>query len=213
MTKKDGDPGDGDPADKDPDGTDPDGDDPNDDPGDDDTDTDPDDDDFTPPTREEVERMRATMRARKEERDRARAELRKLKASGGSDAGKDDDARRRDEQDAERERWRTSAARSAAAAQLTAAGFSGSAKQARNLTKLLDLTEAEPDKDGDFDFGDEIDDLKDEYPMLFRSGDEPPGRRARTTTADRGRDAGRDDTDDPTTRTSKAMLRRMGRRV
>lgn len=212
MTKKDGDPGDGDPADKDPAGTDPDGDDPNDDPGDDDTDTDPDDDDFTPPTREEVERMRATMRARKEERDRARAELRKLKASGG-DAGKDDDARRRDEQDAERERWRTSAARSAAAAQLTAAGFSGSAKQARNLTKLLDLTEAEPDKDGDFDFGDEIDDLKNEYPMLFRSGDEPSGRRARTTTADRGRDAGRDDTDDPTTRTSKAMLRRMGRRV
>jgi len=175
------------------------------------------DDDYVAPTREEAEKMRATMRARKQERDAARAELRRLReqlknADGkGGDEGKSREDERGGDEDV---RWRRTAARSSAASQLTAAGFSGTAKQAKRLTALLDLESAEPDRDGDFDFEDEIADLKDEYPMLFRAPDDDGGRaRRRPSTADRSRDVGRDDTDDATTRTSKAMLRKMGRPI
>lgn len=179
-----------------------------------------DDDDnaaWKPPTREVWERTQRINAARKQERNDARARVRALEAQlrGGKGDGDGEGAGKQQDGDAAaEEKWRTSAARNSAATQLQAAGFSGTAKQAKRLTRLLDLANAEPDADGDFDFEDEIDDLRTEYPQLFgstSSDDEtrrPPARRP--TTADRGRRTPRDADQDPTTRTSDRLLRSAG---
>lgn len=180
---------------------------------------------FTPPTKEEWDKVRATMRRRKEERDAARAKFRALedkqraadrerasRAAGGKDTGgKDTDGDAPDDRDDEGARWRQAAARASAATQLQAAGFQGSAKDAKRLTQLLDLEHAEPDKDGDFDFEDEIDDLKERFGALFEDRDADRARRTRRpSTGDRGRGEEKRATEDPTQRTSRALLRQAG---
>jgi hypothetical protein len=178
---------------------------------------------YTPPTREEWAKVQRALTRRRDERNKAREEARKLRDAaaaqgkakedtGGQDGKSDDADAKREEQES---RWRITAARSSAAVQLTAAGFSGTAKQAKRLTALLDLTDAEPDAEGDFDFEEQIDDLKEEYPQLFRSRDqEETARRpaARPTTADKGRRTDRDATVNPTQRTSAALRRMAGLR-
>jgi hypothetical protein len=186
--------------------------DPDDDPDDGgDDDGDDEDEEYTPPTREEWAKLQRIAAARKIERNEARVELRSLRAAAAG-AGKDAGDAKDTAKDEETDRWRTTAARSSAATQLSAAGFSGTAKQARKLTRLLDLAGAEPDSDGDFDFEDDIEDLKIEFPQLFAPpADGVAGRpAARPTTADRGRRTPRDAGDDPTQRTSDRLLRSAG---
>jgi hypothetical protein len=69
------------------------------------------------------------------------------------------------------------AAQQAAATHLAAAGFSGTAKQAVRLAKLLDLENVEPDDNGVFDLEDEVDELVQEYPSLFQGAPRGDPRR------------------------------------
>jgi hypothetical protein len=198
-----------------------------DDTGDDDGDGDQ--EEYTPPTQEEWEKVQGALARRKQERNQARAERAKLRnelaearkatTTRNGDSVRDGDGDQqstsrdedRDDRAAEEIRWRQAAARSSAATQLQAAGFSGTAKQAKKLTRLIDLDLAEPDDDGDFDFEEAIDELREEYPQLFRGEDKPtPPRQRRPTTADRGRDTGRDATRNPSDVTSQALLRQAG---
>ncbi|MGC5565331.1 hypothetical protein ACPYPG_21185 [Streptomyces sp. FR-108] len=159
-------------------------------------DTEEENDDWTPPTKDEWTKLSNAAKARKRERDAAKRELATLKS------GKDEE----DEDDNEAKKWRSTAARNSAATALSAAGFPGTAKQARLLTRLLDLDSAEPDGNGDFDFEDEIEELKEEFPSLFKELGEPRRRAPKVTTSDRGRSAGTTTRD----RTTERLLKQAG---
>jgi hypothetical protein len=191
---------------------------PKDDPGRDDDGDDPDDPDddgggdtWTPPSREEYERLQRTAQRRKEERAQARrelAELKKAKPAPKKKESEDDDSGRDDESAKEADRWRAVAVKQAAAASLSAAGFTGTAKQAARLTKLMDLDDAEPGRDGSFDFEDEVEELKEEFPHLFE--DPRTGRRAPKVRTASGRGDG--SKPDPVKRTSDRLLKSAGYR-
>ncbi len=122
--------------------------------------------------------------------------------NGKGDADEDDES-------GEATRWRTIAAQQSAATQLAAAGFSGTAKQAARLTRLLDLADAEPDRHGAFDFEDEIEELAEEYPSLFTASKgtgRPPAPRVRRA------DDRRTPKKDATQATTDALLRGAGYR-
>lgn len=103
--------------------------------------------------------------------------------------------------------WRGIAIQNAAASQLQAAGFSGTAKAAARLARLIDTDGLEPDRSGSFDLEDQIDELREEYPDLFGAG-QGTGRRPAPVVrrADNRRSAPKD----PTRSTSDAMLRAAG---
>lgn len=188
---------------------------------DDDEGEDDDDKPWKPPSKSEWERaQRRLKRYADEKAGRSRGKSgtadvdRKLREqlNGGKgktkdDAGEDDDSPGL----AEAARWRLTAARQSAATALSAAGFSGTAKQAARLTRLLDLEDAEPDSDGVFDFEDDVEDLKEEYPELFgakgarrneqRAGRGRPGRTAPTR---------KDATESATDQTTRELLRSAG---
>jgi hypothetical protein len=156
-------------------------------------------DDWTPPSKEEWTKLSNAAKARKRERDAAKRELATFK--NGKD-GEDDDEK-------EAKKWRSTAARNSAATALSTAGFPGTAKQARLLTRLLDLDSAEPDANGDFDFEEEIEELKEEFPALFRELGEPRRRAPKVTTSDKGRTAGGGTRD----RASERLLKQAGIRL
>jgi hypothetical protein len=189
----------------------------------DDADTDDRDDDdaddgdegkpWKPPSKSEWERAQRRLKRYADEKAGRKGagsvdeKLRKQLGGKGKDDAGDDDTSAGQEEAA---RWRLTAARQSAATALSAAGFSGTAKQAARLTRLLDLEDSEPDKDGVFDFEDDVEDLKEEYPELFggkgarrneRAGRGRPGRTAPTR---------RDATEDATSRTTKELLRQAG---
>lgn len=136
-------------------------------PGDDGDDTEGEDGKpWKPPSRSQWERAQRRLKKYADERRAGKgADVdRKLQAQlRGKEDGDDDGA----DASAEAELWRSRAAASDASAQLTAAGFSGTAAQARRLTRLIDLAGAKPDRDGRFDFTDDIEELKEDYPELF----------------------------------------------
>lgn len=151
---------------------------------------------WSPPGKDDWEKLTRAAKARKKERDDARRELAALK-------NKENEGEESKQEADEASKWRETAARASAATALQAAGFSGTAKQARKLTRLLDLSGAQPDDTGDFDFEDEIDDLKEEFPQLFaREQRQAPVRKP--TTADRGGNAGGPGRDRTTERLLKA---------
>lgn len=112
-----------------------------------------------------------------------------------------------DEQDGEAARWRGIAVQQAAASQLQAAGFSGTAKAAARLARLIDTDGLEPDRSGTFDLEDQIDELREEYPDLFGGG---TGSARRPAPVVRRGDSRARPAKDPTRSTSDAMLRAAG---
>lgn len=193
--------------------TDPPEDDPDVDPDDnDDPDDDPDGDGkgWKPPTKGEWDRLqRRIKKLTNKGSDVDRQLLDQL--NGGRPKGgkpKDDDPDDDGGDDSEAARWRGIAIQNAASAQIAAAGFTGTAKQAARLARLIDTEGLRPNRDGSFDLEDEIEDLKDEYPQLFTrqsAGRVPNVRTARN----RG---GESETKDPTRKTSEAMMRAAGYR-
>ena len=172
---------------------------------------------WKPPSRSEWERAQRRLRKYADEKrgktSKGTADVdRKLRAQlnggkGKDDAGDDDDSPGQEEA----ARWRLTAARQSAATALSAAGFSGSAKQAARLTRLLDLEDAEPDSDGVFDFEDDVEDLKEEYPELFggkgaRRNEQRAGRGRPGRTAPTRKDAPESATD----KTTRELLRSAG---
>jgi hypothetical protein len=169
--------------------------------------------DWKPPTKAEWERaQRRLKKYAADKRGKGGAEVdRKLAAQLRGKAGKDDDESDSSEASEEAQRWRRTAAQQSAAASLTAAGFNGTARQAARLTRLLDLDNAEPDSDGVFDWEDDVEELKEEYPELFGARgsrrNEGGGRLPKVRTAPNRDGAPKDD---PTQRTSDALLRAAG---
>lgn len=157
-----------------------------------------------------------------EEWDKARRKIARLegKVRGKSGAGTSTDramldqlngGKTKDDTDDkgsdETERWKGIAIQNAASAQITAAGFSGTAKQAARLARLIQTEGIQPNKDGSFDLEDEIGELKDEYPQLF-ADKAPAGRPPRVRTApSSGTPAA-----DPTQKATNALLRSAGYR-
>lgn len=150
---------------------------------------------WSPPSKEEWEKLSKMASIRKKERDDARRDLAKARDAASDEDKKPDEAAK----------WRDTAARASAATALQAAGYSGSVKQARLLTRLLDFADVEPDEHGDFDFEEQIDDLKESFPVLFQAKERrTPSQRP--STADKGGNGdtpGRD-------KTSERMLRAAG---
>jgi hypothetical protein len=150
----------------------------------------------------------------KGEWDRLQRRIAKLTKAGKPVASVDQQlaaqlAGAKDEKDeapaAQNDHWRNVAIQNAAAAQISAAGFSGSAKQAARLAKLIDTAGLEPDRHGSFDLEDEIEDLKEEYPMLFSA--EAGRRNPRVRTAP---SPDKVPAKDPTAATSAKMMRQAG---
>jgi hypothetical protein len=122
--------------------------------------------------------------------------------------GKADDDDADDAPDtSEADRWRGIAVQNAAASQIAAAGFTGTAKQAARLARLIDMDEVTPNRDGTFDLEDEIEELQEEYPQLFQAA---TGRRPAPSVrrADNRQAAPKD----PTRATSDALLASAGLR-
>jgi hypothetical protein len=124
-----------------------------------------------------------------------------------SGKGKADDKDADEPEDtSEADRWRGIAVQNAAASQIAAAGFTGTAKQAARLAKLIDMDDVRPNRDGTFDLEDEIEELQEEYPQLFQavgSGRRPAPNVRR---ADNRKAAPKD----PTQATSDALLASAG---
>lgn len=177
-----------------------------DDPDDDNPDDDP---NWKPPTKGEWDRLQRRMKKltgkpKASDVDRKLAE--QLRGKGKKPADDTDDDTR---DDGEAERWRGIAIQNAASAQIAAAGFSGTARQAARLARLIDTSDIQPNRDGSFDLEDEIEDLKEEYPQLFARQSGAGGRVPNVRTA---RNRGTGETKDPSQRTSDAMLKAAGYR-
>jgi hypothetical protein len=119
----------------------------------------------------------------------------------GKDAEEDEDG-----PNVEAEHWRGVAIQNAASAQITAAGFSGTARQAARLARLIDTAQVAVGRDGSVDLEDEIEELKEEYPQLFQAAS---GRRVvpKVRRQDGSGDAPKKS---PTQRTSEALMRGAG---
>jgi hypothetical protein len=103
---------------------------------------------------------------------RAAAEAKKWReiAQGKRKADDDTDAPKDEGPD-----FRTAALVSTGVTALTAAGYSGTPSRAQRLIELADLRGIEPDSRGLFssdDFGDVVDEIREEFPELFRSEDD-----------------------------------------
>lgn len=186
--------------------------------GDDDPDDDPDDDKpYTPPSAEEYAKLQRKIKRQEDRITRLTGKTPKGKPVAdvdkklaaqlrtGGKATEDDDE---PVDDGETARWRGIAVQQAAASQLQAAGFTGTAKQAARLARLIDTSDLEPNRDGTFDLEDEVDELVEEYPELFGKGQAAGGRRApvvRRTDQRGGRPK-----PDPTRATTDAMLKMAG---
>ena len=134
----------------------------------DDTDTDDDgdddDDEWTPPTKEEWERLKATVDKANNRARRKRLREKKERDSDDGGKGDDDGAKVRAE-------TRKSLARAALLGELRGEGIGrAEAKLLVGAAKLssIDFDGDEPDDD---DVADEVERLKEEYPKLFGSGD------------------------------------------
>lgn len=181
-------------------------------------------DDWTPPSREDFEKLVATAEARKADARKLRAELRAANApkkaaakKAPAAAAKVDDA---DDgaDDAPDDRWKTTAARQDVAAALLEAGFTGGRKEAREFASLGGLANITVDDEGianDDDVEDVVEHLKAKYSGMFAQpdagGDEKPAPTRRPTTADKtARDRRAPETG--TSRTSNALMRQGGYR-
>lgn len=115
---------------------------------------------WTPPSKEDFEKVRKTAEARKGDVAKLRKELGELKSKLGDKAGDEEKAK----QSAEVER-EMKTKRIAGVAALAGEGLTKD--QAKRIVRLLDLSDVELDEDGDGDFSDAIEDLKATFPELF----------------------------------------------
>ena len=157
---------------------------------------------YKPPTKGEWDRLQRRIKKLTEAKGKAPADVDKKLREQISGGKADED------EDPVDSRWRDIAITNAAAAQISAAGFTGTAKQAARLANLIDRAGIEPDSHGAFDLEDEIEELKEEYPQLFTSaGDRPRNPRVRTAPS-----GDKTPAKDPTATTTAKMMRQAGYR-
>lgn len=172
-------------------------------------------DDYTPPDKDTWAKLQRKIQ-RQEERITRLTRGKAAPAKSGTvvdqallgqlGQGKSDEADQGE--DDQTSRWRGIAVQNAAAAEIKAAGFSGSAKDAVVLARLMDTSGLEPDRDGNFDLEDEVDALKERFPQLFAepAGGRRPAPRVRTAPE------GKTPPVDPSRKMSDALLRGAGYR-
>lgn len=132
-----------------------------------------------------------------------------LRGTRSRAAQADDDDDEDDGEGSQAQHWKTIAIQNAAASQIAAAGFSGTAKQAARLARLIDTSDIEPNKDGSFDLEDEIEELQEEYPQLFAQAVDGRGRRLPPVSRRQSREAPKVD---PSRKTSNDIMRAAGYR-
>lgn len=131
---------------------------------------------WTPPSKEDFEKVRKTAEARKGDVAKLRKELGELKAKlGGQES---DEVKQAAKAETDRE---SRTKRIAGVAALVDAGLGK--EQAKRLVRLLNLDDVELDDDGDGDFEDAIDDLKENFPQLFQAA---KAGRPKVSTKNRG---------------------------
>lgn len=158
--------GDGGGSDGDGDGSDGDDDDESDDDESDEDDDDSKDDEDKKTAADTEKRLKTLERSLR----RARAESKKWKNLANSNAGNKKD----DEGDSGPD-FRAAAMMQAGVNALVNAGFTGKSSRAERLLALVNLDDIEPDSRGRFDpddFEDAIEEIREEYPELFRSEDD-----------------------------------------
>jgi hypothetical protein len=155
---------------------------------------DDDDDEYTPPTREEHERMKRALAKANNEAKKSRLKLKDLlKAAPESKDGKTDDKSkeldreriRSEVSEAEEARWKKRVVRQAAKAALLEAGLRGDPTK---LARLVDEDDVEVDDDGEISDGleEQIDSIKEDYPDLFEDKNTPPPRNTRRASINAG---------------------------
>lgn len=189
---------------------------------------------WKPPSKDEFEKLQATLKARNaklaEARKRAAAAERraagitpakppaKKKAApppAGDHGDDEDDDSIAAAEEAAAERVRVTQVRAAAVGVVLAAGFTGDRKAAKDMVRLMDLADVVPDTEGDVDdddLADALDSLKERFPQMFeRPGTERRPVR-RPSTADRTSTDRKAPEEDATARTSRKLLKQAGYR-
>jgi len=131
-------------------------------------------DDWTPPTKEEHERMqRALAKANAEAKD-WRTKHKALADQHGSDA----DKAAREQAEAAEKRYKPVAVRAAAKAAFLEAGLQGATPdRVAKLVRMLDLDSLDIDDSGDVSgLADQVASIKKDYPELFAPADKRPPR-------------------------------------
>jgi hypothetical protein len=191
-------------------------------------------DDWTPPSKEDFEKLQATLKARNaklaEARKRAAAAERKAagitpkapakKKAAAPAAGVDPDDDGDDEsivaaEEAAAERVRVSQVRAAATGALLAAGFAGDRKAAKDMVRLMDLSDVIPDAEGDVDdddLADALDSFKDRFPWAFQQATTERRPVRRPSTADRTTTDRKPPEMDATARMTRKLLKQGGYR-
>lgn len=160
-------------------------------------------DEWTPPSKEEWEKVQGTLRKRKEEAAAARREAAAAKEAAARGKDDDSDAKLAAAQEASDNRAR----RAAGVTALVAEGMTKA--QAKDALSLLKLDKLAVDQDGDVDeedLADAVNALKERFPGMFsgKASAKPP--KARTADGG-GRDGG---TKSPTDRTTDRLMRSAG---
>lgn len=153
---------------------------------------------WTPPTRDEWERLQRTAAARKRERDEARRTAAQQRDGGQQTEDQKAATAAREDRD-------KLARRSAGLTALVEAGMTRA--QAKEAVGLLKLKNLDVDEDGDVDgVDDAVKELRDKFPGLFPAKQGGKGRRQQT--ADTG--SGGQSTKTPTQRTNDALMKALG---
>ncbi len=131
---------------------------------------------WSPPSKEEFEKVKRTAEARKADMAKLRKELGELKAKAG----------KTEESAATVAASQKATKRIAGMAALVEAGLTRD--QAKDLVAMMKLDEIDVDEDGDGDFEDEIERLKKKFPPLFGEGKKTAPR---ISTKNRGNGGGK----------------------
>jgi hypothetical protein len=133
---------------------------------------------WTPPSEADYKKLQGIADKRRAERDRYRRDLAALRKAVKATDGEEASGTGADT--AQSDKWRGVAVKKAATAALKEAGFNGDAKALKRLISTIDLSQVEPDDDGDIDIDEQIDDLKGELPALFGARQRPGAPRVST---------------------------------
>jgi hypothetical protein len=168
-----------------------------------------DDSDYKPPSKQEWEDTQAALKKANSEAKRFRTQLRNAKKATSGDT--DEEQERAAERVAAQ--WKPRLVKSAARAALAEAGAKKTA--IARLARAIDLDSVEVDDDGEIDgLEDQIEELKDDLPELFKDEDDddtPPRRKRKLGKTDAGaRSANGSKTTqkDASTRQAEALLGR-----
>lgn len=155
--------------------------------------TEPETDDYTPPSKEEWERVKRTLAARKQEKLDVQRQLNELRDKHKEQESDSEKAIREAAEQAEA-RYKPIVVNKAARAALIQAGATAAVEgdkaktEARlgRLLKLLDVTDLRVEDDGEvLGLEEQIDALKADYPELFEAAEKTTKPRARPTGAPR----------------------------